>query len=169
LRCTLRAREPLISGQQSRNGNACSSITGYQIGDIFQDGNSGKNGGIFAGSGRECILHGRKAFEKVLQLLQMFGRFTIVSPNGTGMTVCVNLEVPQDILDSARLTAPELKLELALSLYAQGRLSIGKACELAGFSLWEFRQVLAARRITAHYDLEDLQDDITTAGRLAGL
>jgi predicted HTH domain antitoxin len=54
-------------------------------------------------------------------------------------------------------------------LYAYGRLSIGKARELAGLSLWEFRQVLAARRIAAHYDIEDLQDDIVTAGRLAGL
>jgi predicted HTH domain antitoxin len=85
------------------------------------------------------------------------------------MTETIFLEVPQDILDSARLTAPQLKLELALSLYDHGRLSIGKARELAGLSLWEFRQVLAAHRIAAHYDIEDLQDDIVTAGRLAGL
>jgi hypothetical protein len=34
------------------------------------------------------------------------------------------------------------------SLYAQGRISIGKACELAEMSLWEFRQLLAFRRIS---------------------
>lgn len=49
------------------------------------------------------------------------------------------LEIPQDVLDSAHLTMSELKVELAVSLYAQGRLSIGKACELASMSLWEFR------------------------------
>ena len=75
-------------------------------------------------------------------------------------------EVPRDILDSARLTAPELKLELAIWLYAQGRLSIGKAREFAGLSLWEFRQVLAARHIAAHYDLDDLRDDIATVNHL---
>jgi hypothetical protein len=34
----------------------------------------------------------------------------------------VTFEVPQDVLDSARLTAPELKLELAILLYSQNRL-----------------------------------------------
>jgi predicted HTH domain antitoxin len=72
------------------------------------------------------------------------------------------LEVPQDILDSARLTVSELKVEMAVYLYAQGRLSIGKARELAGMSLWEFRQLLAARRIPPHYDEVDLDEDVAT-------
>ncbi len=37
------------------------------------------------------------------------------------------LQVPQDILDSARISIPELRVELALLLYEQKRLSIGKA------------------------------------------
>lgn len=78
------------------------------------------------------------------------------------MNSMVRLEVPQDILDSARLTPGQLKVELAVSLYAQGRLSIGKARELAGMSLWEFRHLLTSRRIPAHYDLDDLQDDLET-------
>ncbi len=49
------------------------------------------------------------------------------------------LEVPQDILDTARLTIDDLKVEMAVYLYAQGRLSIGKARELAEMTLWEFR------------------------------
>lgn len=85
------------------------------------------------------------------------------------MSDTVSFEVSQDILDSARLTAQELKLELAIWLYAQGRLSIGKARELAGLSLWEFRQVLAARRIAAHYGLDDLQDDLAAMGKLGSL
>lgn len=76
------------------------------------------------------------------------------------------LEVPQDILDSARLTMPELKVEMAVYLYAQGRLSIGKARELAGMSLWEFRQLLASRRIAPHYDVADLDEDVATLREL---
>lgn len=72
------------------------------------------------------------------------------------------LEIPQDVLDAARMTPAELKVELAVHLYAQGKLSIGKARELAGMSLWEFRQLLAARRIPPHYDVSDLHEDITT-------
>ena len=81
----------------------------------------------------------------------------------------VTLEVSQDILDSARLTPSELILELAIWLYAQGRLSIGKARELAGISLWEFRQVLASHHIAIHYDLADLQDDVNTIGQFSAL
>ena len=72
------------------------------------------------------------------------------------------LEVPQDVLDSARMTPEELKMEMALHLYARGRLSIGKARELAGMPLWEFRQLLASRRIPAHYDAADLDEDVAT-------
>ncbi len=72
------------------------------------------------------------------------------------------LEVSQDILDSARLTLAELKVEMAVYLYAQGRLSIGKARELAGMSLWEFRQLLASRRIAPHYDELALNEDLAT-------
>ena len=74
------------------------------------------------------------------------------------------LEIPQDILDSARLSLDELKVELAISLYSQGRLSFGKARELAGMSLWELRQLLGFRRIPPHYDIEDLDEDLKALG-----
>ena len=76
------------------------------------------------------------------------------------------LEISQDILDSARLTVDDLKIEIAISLYAQGRLSVGKARELAGMSLWEFRQLLASRRISPHYNVDDFEEDLTTLREL---
>ena len=79
------------------------------------------------------------------------------------------LEIPQDVLDSARLTPAELKMEMAVYLYAQGRLSIGKARDLARMSLWEFRQLLALRRISPHYDERDLDEDIATLRELGRL
>lgn len=72
----------------------------------------------------------------------------------------VRFDIPQDILDSARLNVDGMKLELAVALYAQRRLSVGKARELAGLSLWEFRQILASRKIPPHYDTEDLAEDL---------
>ena len=74
----------------------------------------------------------------------------------------VRLDIPQDILDSARLNVDGMKLELAVALYAQRRLSVGKARELAGLSLWEFRQILASRKIPPHYDTEDLAEELAT-------
>jgi predicted HTH domain antitoxin len=77
------------------------------------------------------------------------------------MNTFSTFEISQDILDSARLTIADLKIELAISLYAQNRLSIGKARELAGLSLWEFRQLLAVRKIPPHYTESDLMDDLS--------
>lgn len=79
------------------------------------------------------------------------------------------LEIPQEILDSARLTVSDLKTEIAVTLYAQGRLSVGKARELAEMSLWEFRQLLAFRHISPHYDVSDLDDDMATLNKLGQL
>jgi predicted HTH domain antitoxin len=74
------------------------------------------------------------------------------------MTVAIDL--PQDVLDSARLSAEQAKQELAIALYAQGRLSIGKAHELAGMSLWQFRQMLGSLQIEPHVDVSDLEEDL---------
>ncbi|MDM8523860.1 UPF0175 family protein [Desulfococcaceae bacterium HSG8] len=85
------------------------------------------------------------------------------------MEVSNTLEISQDILDSARLTTDDLKTEIAVTLYAQGRLSVGKARELADMSLWEFRQLLAFRRISPHYDISDLEEDVATLHELGRL
>jgi predicted HTH domain antitoxin len=79
------------------------------------------------------------------------------------------LEVSQDVLDSARLTPTELKVEMAVHLYAERRLSVGKARELAGLTLWEFRQLLASRRIPPHYDEADLDEDVVTLREMGRL
>ena len=58
---------------------------------------------------------------------------------------------------------------MAVYLYAQGRLSIGKARELAGMTLWGFRQLLASRRIPPHYDMADLGEDVATLREMGRL
>ncbi len=84
------------------------------------------------------------------------------------MPATAYLEIPQEVLDSARMTAGELLIELAVHLYEQGRLSIGKAHELAGLSLWEFRQLLGLRHIAPHFEAEDLEQDLETLRHLGG-
>ena len=43
----------------------------------------------------------------------------------------ISLQIPQEVLDSARLTVPGLKIEIAVTLYVQNRLALSKARELA--------------------------------------
>lgn len=82
------------------------------------------------------------------------------------MEATTTIEIPRHLLHAARATPEELKIELAVQLYAQRRLSIGHARELAGMSLWQFRQLVASRRISPHYDIADLDDDMQTWVRL---
>jgi predicted HTH domain antitoxin len=84
------------------------------------------------------------------------------------MSVTAHLEIPQDVLDSARMTVEQMRVELAVYLYSQGRLSLGKAHELAGLSLWEFRQLLGLRRIEPHFEPRDLQQDLESLRHLSG-
>ena len=84
------------------------------------------------------------------------------------MTTSVAIHIPKRLLQAARATPDELRVELAIQLYQQRRLSVGHARELAGMSLWEFRQLLATRRISPHYDVSDLDEDVQTWSKLDG-
>ena len=82
------------------------------------------------------------------------------------MESVVTIELPRHLVDAARTTPAELKIELAVHLYEQRRLGIGHARELAELSLWEFRQLLTSRKISPHYDVSDLDEDMRTWERL---
>ena len=81
----------------------------------------------------------------------------------------IHLTIPDSITQAMRLPRQEqhdrLIVELAVTLYAQGILPFGKARELAGMSKFEFGRLLGERKITRHYSQEDLENDITYAGR----
>ena len=78
----------------------------------------------------------------------------------------MQLVLEDETLAAACMTADEIKLELALSLYARERLTLGQAARVAGISAWQFQQALAARRIAAHYDVTDLEADRKQLERL---
>ena len=77
------------------------------------------------------------------------------------------LEIPDSVTQAMRIPPGEqrqqLLVELAVTLYAQGILSFGKARELAGMEKLAFGQLLGKRGISRHYGEEELQDDISYA------
>lgn len=79
-----------------------------------------------------------------------------------GGTTPTLLELPPGVMEAARLTPDGLKLELALTLYRQERLSFGKARELAGLSVIDFHCELGLRKIPIHYAIVDFEQDIAT-------
>ena len=79
----------------------------------------------------------------------------------------LQLEIPDSVTQALRLPRAEqqqrLTTELALSLYAQGILSFGKAREMAHLGKYEFGLLLGQRQILRRYEADDLQDDLTYA------
>jgi len=74
----------------------------------------------------------------------------------------VTIEIPREVLHVTRMTSEELRQELAVHLFQRGRLSFGKARELAGMTAWSFQQLLGTRKIPVHYDVEDYEHDLNT-------
>ncbi len=72
------------------------------------------------------------------------------------------IEIPQHLVQATRLTIPELRRELAIALFQQGRLSFGKAREMADMDIWAFQQLLGSRGISPHYDLAEYEADLQT-------
>jgi len=79
----------------------------------------------------------------------------------------IELRISDSVARAIRLPevgmAQSLLTELAIALYSQGILSFGKARELSGRGKFEFGQLLGERDIPRHYDLKDLEDDLTYA------
>jgi len=71
--------------------------------------------------------------------------------------------VVRRLLDKA---IPTWKLDHALKLYQNRKISLGKAAELSALSIWEFLEHLSQRKIPLDYDLEDLKSDLETVKEL---
>jgi len=83
---------------------------------------------------------------------------------GMGMS----LNIPDSVLQGLRIPEGEieqrLRTELAIALYAQGALSLGKAAELAEMNRMPFGETVGQRGIARHYGDAELAQDVSYAG-----
>ena len=70
------------------------------------------------------------------------------------------ITLPDNIPALQRMSEPEVKRELALSLYAGRKLTVVQAADVAQLGLFEFQALLRDRRIPQHYDSNDLDQDL---------
>jgi predicted HTH domain antitoxin len=79
----------------------------------------------------------------------------------------VTLDIPDSVLQGLRIPESEiaqrLRTELALALYAQGALSLGKAAELAQMPRMLFGELVGQRGIARHYGDAELEQDTSYA------
>lgn len=74
----------------------------------------------------------------------------------------MNTIIPDDIFQATKMTEAELKLEIAIMLYQQQKISSGKVRSWTGLTVIEFQQELAKRGLYLNYDVEDFQSDVQT-------
>ena len=76
----------------------------------------------------------------------------------------LTLEIPKEIAQALRLPPQEqenrLRLELAIALYSQSILGLGKAAELAHLTQLGFDEELGRRHIPMHYGDSELAQDV---------
>lgn len=77
--------------------------------------------------------------------------------------------IPDEVLSAARITEPELRRELALTLFQQERLTLAQASRLAEIGQLAFQAPLAERRIPIHYGTEEFHDDLRRLRELGRL
>jgi len=77
----------------------------------------------------------------------------------------MGLEIADDVLAAAGISADELRREMALLLFQQERLTLGQASRLAGVTQLQFQRMLADRHIPIHYDEADFAADLDTLAR----
>ncbi|MTJ10018.1 MULTISPECIES: UPF0175 family protein [unclassified Anabaena] len=74
----------------------------------------------------------------------------------------MSLTISDEVLNSSGMTGSELLVEIAIMLFLQERVSLGKASKIAEMNYVEFQELLAKRNISMHYDVEEFEEDIKT-------
>ncbi|NER22202.1 MAG: UPF0175 family protein [Symploca sp. SIO1B1] len=81
----------------------------------------------------------------------------------------MDVVIPKDIVTATKMSETQIKLEIAIMLYKQEKISSGRACQWLGMNLIEFRRELGQRGLTINYDVEDFESDLQTLRSLGRL
>jgi predicted HTH domain antitoxin len=72
------------------------------------------------------------------------------------------MQITIDLPDTLQISETDLRTELAIALFQQQRITLGSASQLAGLHQIEFQQLISNRGICIHYEVEDLEQDLTS-------
>jgi predicted HTH domain antitoxin len=74
----------------------------------------------------------------------------------------MELRLPDQLVRGIDMTESEWLLDLALGLYVDRRVSLGRCAEIARISTPAFLDALGQRRIPINYDVADFENDLKT-------
>jgi predicted HTH domain antitoxin len=74
----------------------------------------------------------------------------------------MSLVIPDEFLQTAHISEADLKLEIAILLFQQEKITLVTASQFTGTNQLELQRILGSRKIPIHYDVEDFQQDLST-------
>ena len=74
----------------------------------------------------------------------------------------MSLVIPDEFLQTAKISEAELRWEIAVLLFEQEKITLGAASQFAGMNQLEFQQILGKRKISIHYGVEEFRQDLKT-------
>ncbi len=81
----------------------------------------------------------------------------------------LTIELPDDIgyrlLGDPAHAEPDVRREIAIALYREGKLAPGRAAQLAGMDRWEFDKLIIERKVPFPMDEEDVLNEVRNALR----
>lgn len=78
----------------------------------------------------------------------------------------MTIELPDQEVASLHLTPEQVRLELAVGLYAGRQVSLGRATRIAGVPYAEFMREIGRRGICVNYTMEEAEHDMKMADEL---
>jgi len=85
------------------------------------------------------------------------------------MALTTKVKIPEEIVEllgeSEKTLPRRIEESLALQLYLEGRVSMGKAAELLDLTVSEFLKLMRRRKIKLRYTAHDLKKDAGTLDR----
>ncbi len=81
----------------------------------------------------------------------------------------LSITISEDVLQSARMSADELRREIAVLLFEREKLTLAQASRFAEMSRFQFQNLLSSRGLSVHYDVEEFEQDLETLRGLGRL
>jgi len=78
----------------------------------------------------------------------------------------MKVELPDAILEGTGMTPEAAKLEVAVALYRDRKMSMGRAAKIAEIPRTQFQKELGQRGVTVNYDVREFEDDLMAIEKL---
>jgi predicted HTH domain antitoxin len=85
--------------------------------------------------------------------------------------ISISVEVPSDLMIALNASEQELKshfqVAIAIMLFQEGKLTLGKAIQLSGITRYEFEKALAKNQVSvSNLDMDQIMSDVDKLSNL---